>query len=646
MPQRPRQHELEDLSYVAFKRRLPPAWIVRRLSHDYGVDAELEVVRDQVVTGRRALIQLKTTDDESAQTLSLGAEACLYYRGLDLPVLLVLYVAPRDEVRVTWFHAIDRPIPESQKTVSVRLGADTVWTADTADAIDTAVQVFRRFRLPGLELPLSFGIRTESEEILGEPAAEIRRLLRAAADEERGLINFDARSDDAATVVLASEETTVSLGGVSSVSFPTIGRSGDPERLPFDILTAIVVALAGVRQFDLAARLASRYAPRSSIIGDFDVASIAVEAFAAVHRPGDALALAGELDRTGNDEMSFASTLLSLITLRVEQSPDDHEARRKYLQQQVQSAAAGATHGFAHYNLANHLRGRGRLRDAFHHYRRAFACRPAYGDSEYWCREVAGLLFGRGRYMLAAHFYARALGIGGRPGVRPLHADALMFSGRYSEALELFVAVATDPNESAPIWLLKGWFLQNLAENGLLHDQVRSPSRAAAASETALAEAIDQRRLRLNEALRHDLLSGLAWFNLGVLENETGNRSEALFAFVGAALSEPWDVEAWMNALALAFSDTADLSLLQSLAAAGYEANGDRLVEQLVAFARNQPEEFPAAAFINAFEQLIRETAASISGDHSGAEMPQSGVRSQAAHVTFALEDRPFDGTD
>lgn len=645
MPLRPRQHELEDQSYLAFKKRLPPAWIVRRLSHDYGVDAELEVVQDRVVTGRRALIQLKATDDESAQTLSLDVEACLYYRGLDLPVLLVLYVAPRDEVRVTWFHAIDRPIPERQKTVSVRLGADTVWTADTADAIDTAVQVFRRFRLPGLELPLSFDIRTESEEILGEPAAEIRRLLRAAADEERGLINFDARSGDAATVVLASEATTVSLGGVSSVSFPTIGRSADPERLPFDILTAIVVALAGVRQFDLAARLARRYASRSSIIGDFDVASIVIEAFAAAHRPGDALALAGELDRTGNEEVSFASTFLSLITLRVEQSPDDHEARREYLQQQVESAA-GESQGFAHYNLANHLRGRSHLREAFHHYRRAFACRPAYGDSEYWCREVAGLLFSRGRYMLAAHYYARALEIGGRSGVRPLHADALMFSGRYSEALELFVAVAADPNESAPIWLLKGWFLQNVAENGLLHDQVRSPSRAAAASETALAEAVDQRRLSLQEALRHDLLSGLAWFNLGVLENETGNRSEALFAFVGAALSEPWDVEAWMNALALAFSDRADPSLLQSLAAAGYEANGDRLVEQLVAFARSQPEGFPAAAFINAFDQLIRESAASMSGDHSGAEVPQDGALPQAAHVTFALEDRAFDATD
>ena len=50
---------MEDKSRELLKRLLPSEWIVRRIAQDYGVDAEVEVVDGEAVTGERIWIQLK-----------------------------------------------------------------------------------------------------------------------------------------------------------------------------------------------------------------------------------------------------------------------------------------------------------------------------------------------------------------------------------------------------------------------------------------------------------------------------------------------------------------------------------------------------------------------------------------------------------
>ena len=640
MPRRPREHELEDESVAAFKQCLPAAWIMRRLSHDYGIDAEVEIVRNQIVTGRRAFVQLKATDNGSVDTIRLDIAAVHYYRGLDVPVLVVLYIAPRNEIRATWFHEQDRVIPEQQKSLSVKLDVATVWDIATPERIENDIAAFRAFRFPGLPLPLSFALASHTDEILGEAVAEVERNLRTAAQEERGLINFDGHGSLGATVTLGPAMTRVSLGTVASVSFATSGLRADPSTLPFDVLTAVALVLEKVRQFDLATRLARRYASRSSIIGDGAVAVTVASAMREAHRPTDALELAEQIDRRGDELISMGSFYLRLVALQLDQSEEDAEAHRRFLEHQIGVATEEAV-GFAHYNLANHLRGRNLPREAFHHYRLALLHRPSYADSVYWCREVAGVLFERGRYQIAARYYARAYEMGSDWPVRALYGDALMFSGRYTEALSLLAAAAADPEESRPVWILKSWFLQSLHDSGWLHDQERSPSRAVAAWSATHGSSTDLERKALHEGLRHDLVCGLTWFNLGVLENKTGNRPEALFAFIAAGLCEPWDVEAWMNALALAFTEGADPGLFQQIAAAAHIANGERLVEQLAVFARTQPAGFPVSAFINAFAALIRESADQPAQDDH--ELPQSDLPPEAAHVELALEALPTD---
>lgn len=59
---RPRQHVMEDISEQLMKRLLPPNWITRKLDKDYGVDYEIEIVEDDVVTGTRVWVQLKSQE--------------------------------------------------------------------------------------------------------------------------------------------------------------------------------------------------------------------------------------------------------------------------------------------------------------------------------------------------------------------------------------------------------------------------------------------------------------------------------------------------------------------------------------------------------------------------------------------------------
>ena len=64
MPQRPREHQLETESRLAFHTALPSAWVLRNLTDDYGIDAEVELFDAKgFATGERFLVQLKATDE-------------------------------------------------------------------------------------------------------------------------------------------------------------------------------------------------------------------------------------------------------------------------------------------------------------------------------------------------------------------------------------------------------------------------------------------------------------------------------------------------------------------------------------------------------------------------------------------------------
>ena len=86
MPKRPKQHQVEDLSVVAFRKTLPRQWIYREKDKDYGIDGEVEIFdENDTATGIVFYVQLKATDSKSGtaqKKVKLKNEAINYYKAL------------------------------------------------------------------------------------------------------------------------------------------------------------------------------------------------------------------------------------------------------------------------------------------------------------------------------------------------------------------------------------------------------------------------------------------------------------------------------------------------------------------------------------------------------------------------------------
>jgi uncharacterized protein DUF4365 len=67
LPKRGATHRLKERSERHFRERLPDDWICERQLHDYGVDLRVEIFEDDAATGLELLVQLKASNEGSAQ---------------------------------------------------------------------------------------------------------------------------------------------------------------------------------------------------------------------------------------------------------------------------------------------------------------------------------------------------------------------------------------------------------------------------------------------------------------------------------------------------------------------------------------------------------------------------------------------------
>lgn len=67
---RPEQHVIDEEGSTLLRSLLPSNWILRDVSKDYGIDFELEIVDNKIVSGNRILIQLKSTKNITFRTVN------------------------------------------------------------------------------------------------------------------------------------------------------------------------------------------------------------------------------------------------------------------------------------------------------------------------------------------------------------------------------------------------------------------------------------------------------------------------------------------------------------------------------------------------------------------------------------------------
>jgi len=322
----------------------------------------------------------------------------------------------------------------------------------------------------------------------------------------------------------------------------------------------------------------------------------------------EVLALWSRLGDEPNDWMIEVQLQVSaLIYMRV---ADHHqkEEYRLFLERRIAGfRARGRSSGLgvAYYNYGNFL-SRTNPRAALHHYRQAARNEPSNFDRDYYHKEVGGLHFVLGNFNAAAASYKRSLDLNRDTRVLPLYADALMFAGRYRQALMTFREYMRCQHPRPARWDLKAGSLSVIVESLGIGRQRRHPRRADELADVGQDASTEESLARLQSALGADALSGPAWFNSGLTLSRMGDPERAFCCFVTSGLCQTGDLEAWANAFLLSISvHSLSLCRAQAVLETAYFFNGEKFVQTVYDDVKKRGPEFPKQEVMAALDSLV-----------------------------------------
>lgn len=593
MRKRVTQHQLEDISRAKFALTLPRTWVMRDKDKDYGIDAEVEIFDGSgASTGFVFLVQLKATESNtrsSSRGVDIAVEAIRYYKQLELPVLIVRYIASEDCFYYKWEYQVDLYYAKNNaKTVRVNFSDADRWGDGTADRINNQLIRFRSVQTV-VSLPVSVSLSIAGGSFQGafrgsltsEFILELKNLSHLAvyeANTEKALLNVSIQDD----------EFVVSLSTVAGCTFhhPSLleGQSAAEGVVDYFLL-GFAAALVQLGQIELAARVFLEPRVLKIFLRWEEMFKRYIPILMRTTRQSDLLdAVSSALDHPDS------SNTLEIVTLGATlassslggKGEEKLELLLKSILEKYTRAKDEVMIGMAHYNLGNHYRSRGLLREAVSRYLLARRYFPGYLNQPYFFRELAGVLFELGRYRFSYRLYERALKMEEDVEILPLLADALMFSGCYARSLAVFEQyLGACKNDVASEWVLKAWFLQEALKNTKIEQQERHLMEANKLVDVSIAADASAFEARLFEAIQTDLLCGLAWYNLGIMRSEQNRHQEAVFAFTACGLSQPWDVQGWVNATISCLRNSEMDIFFIHLINTAYHFNGDEFSRML-----------------------------------------------------------------
>jgi tetratricopeptide (TPR) repeat protein len=216
------------------------------------------------------------------------------------------------------------------------------------------------------------------------------------------------------------------------------------------------------------------------------------------------------------------------------------------------------------------------------------------------------------RYEEAVPAYDRALELADAPephlGAR--RADALMYGGRYHEALSAFSVIETDdPRLKAWIYVKVRALSWVIAATGIEEQEPDRETANELAGEFVNVTDRDADELA-DQIWQRDAASPLAWFNYAMVLLDRDLPEEAMLSYLTAAVMREGDVEAWVNVGLLAAGlEDHDLFIASAI-------TGDRLNQNvyMAEFARQARPQISDLADREALITGVREAIAAATG--------------------------------
>jgi tetratricopeptide (TPR) repeat protein len=611
---RPRSHQIEDQSRIAFEGCLPAQWVYRAVRPDYGIDGSVEIFDERGrATGKQFNVQLKATDKPKlakALSVKLKIERCEYYRSLDVPVLIARFHAPTGKIFARWFHKFDPYYGKSgRRTRTFTLMESDEWSKDTPSMLLFDLERIRELRFGELPAPAPFSLHFRGDQIQGVSVAEISLSLRQAIQTLPSVLSLTTDTASArGSISISNDDAVVDLGGFKHFTLhfrKPYGIELAKKFLHYDVLLAIALTFDSVGLSDRGARLAAEFAGRSSLATNPEIAIRIARCMAKAHRVSEALDLAEGLLSNRSTRFGAHSLMVSMLAKSGVMSQDERELMRRFLVRYVEveeSTEDKVEAAIANYNLGSYLRSLSYHKAAFRCYRKAARLDQRYLERGYFYGELAGVTFLMKRYKMAASLYDHALRSGESGITQALFGDALLFSGRFSDALQAYEAYLASEKSPKPEFVLKAWSLKELPHTLKVDAQERQGAAAmrlaSLDAQMPTADCVNQ----LEQSLKLDAMCGLAWFNLAKCFVRQGKTEDAFRAFLWASLVQTNDAEAWANAFALCASLSKYGLLIPYVVWAASFACEKRFNEELLKIADSQPQGFPRLAFLNAVD--------------------------------------------
>jgi hypothetical protein len=154
-----------------------------------------------------------------------------------------------------------------------------------------------------------------------------------------------------------------------------------------------------------------------------------------------------------------------------------------------------------------------------------------------------------------------------------------MYSGLYEQANSHLIDYLDNTDKPDSIWQLKHVFLDSLIQNSKVTEQRRHPEQAKNILNFELNG--EERLKNLEAALDLDNLYGLAWYNLGWHFYCNDNIEASQLCYLSCAVLQTWDIEAWVNAIALGFNKKTPICYFPLMIQAAYSYKDEDFLAEL-----------------------------------------------------------------
>lgn len=572
MPQRPRSHQLEDLSFNRFRAALPVAWAVRERSRDYGLDLEVEIFTDAgVATGLFFYVQLRATDDPGrARKLRFKVDQLDYFRLLDLPTAIVRYAGAEDTFHMMW--AFEAPEAGAGASQTLSFADDQRWTAETPALIVQTLDTLRKLNRRSDTAPLALTLVNEGHDPERSYAAQ-------TAFESLRKLGFVSDAHDNSTVAMeihcTDKRMTLRVDRFAEV---------EVEKSVAGDLTAGLVWSAVRLLWRLGLKpAANRLARRAEVEGHAPPTRSLALSGALALLPDTAAAVDFACSAGLQDNQDEALLVLIVAIHKDGVLSADRDSHLVLLRQALDTEAVRknpTAQSSLTYSIGNALRASGRYAAAVMHYRKALRLLPAYADSSYFWQELGGCFYMRRKFYAASKAYERARCLEPGPHVSLLEADALLGAGEIGRAAELYDLASRRMSPRTPGEAqLKAQLCRRLSN--AYGARFARPTRLLAPLWTRAQVDGDW-----ESVLLADPLDPLANFNSGKTLADAKRVEDAFWRYLAVVHIQPGDLEAWSNAIGCALtSDVVRLNAVLHLALfhcgrAPYDILRSKLAEQ------------------------------------------------------------------